>query len=125
MGKYRGYVVANKGPKGRTAMRDSGSKTFKTKVEAIKNIKSDNARWMKKNYSSEYVQKSGFEYGAVPDGKFKDGAVGNKNLLKWHDKGKKTDTGGFGGLDTLQNELGKANAFAKKNLYPPGSGKKY
>jgi hypothetical protein len=67
MGKYRGYVVAKKGPKGRTAMRDSGSKTFKTK-----------------------------------------------------DKGK-TDTGGFGGLDTLQNELGKANAFAKKNLYPPGS----
>ena len=121
MGKWRGYVVSSKGPKGRTAMRDSGSKTFKTRAEAIKNMKSDNKRWMSKNYSSEYVKSSGFEYGAVPDGKFKDGSVGNENLLKWHDSNKnnmsKTITPGS--TEYMQEQLNKANVFAKKNLYPP------
>ena len=124
MGKYRGYVVANKGPKGRTAMRDSGSKTFKTRAEAIKNMKSDNQKWMSKNYSSEYVKSSGFEYAAVPDGKFKDGSVGNENLLKWHDSNKNNNTSKTpGSTGYMQEQLSKANMFAKKNLYPPGSGK--
>ena len=124
MPKYRGYVVANKGPKGRTAMRDSG-KTFKTRAEAIKNMKSDNQKWMSKNYSSEYVKSSGFEYGAVPDGKFADGSEGNKKLLKWHDAnkdGRKELLGKKGYMrGQLQDQLGKTNEFARKNLYPPGS----
>ena len=81
---WRGYVIANKGRMGRVAMRDSG-KTFATKAAAIKNMKGDNNKWMKKNYSPEWVEKANFEYGAVPDGKFKDGSQGNKSLLKWHD----------------------------------------
>lgn len=124
MGKWRGYVVSSKGPKGRQAMRDSG-KTFKTKAEAIKNMKSDNKKWMTKNYSSQYVKDSGFEYGAVQDGKFKDGMEGNKKLLKWHDantKGRQELLGKRGFMQgELQEQLRKANAFAKKNLYPPGT----
>ena len=64
MVRYRGYVVAKKGPYGkRVAMRDSGKKTFTTK-------------------------KAGFEYGAVADGLFRDGGEGNKNLLKWYESKK-------------------------------------
>ena len=43
MPKYRGYVVANRGPKGRTAMRDSG-KAHSTKAGAIADMKRDNSR---------------------------------------------------------------------------------
>ena len=92
MGKYRGYVVANKGGHGRVAMRDSG-KTFLSEEKAINNMKSDNARWMEKNYNPEWVKRAGFEYGAVEDGKFKDGSEGNKKLLKWHDNKKKKPDG--------------------------------
>lgn len=91
MTNYRGYVVANKHG-GRVAMRDSG-KTHSTEKKAIDNMKSDNARWMEKNYNPEWVKRAGFEYGAVEDGKFKDGYEGNKNLLKWHDKKKGVSDG--------------------------------
>ncbi len=123
MPKYRGYVVANKGPKGRTAMRDSG-KTHSTKAGAISDMKKDNSRWMKKNYSDEWARKANFQYGAVPDGKFKDGSAGNENLLKWHDSNKKnnnTNTNSKpGSTGYMQEQLKKADLFAKKNLYPPG-----
>lgn len=89
MVRYRGYVVAKKGPYGKkVAMRDSGKKTFATKKAAIKDMRTDNNRWMKKNYSTEWVKKAGFEYGAVVDGMFMDGSDGNKNLLKWHESKK-------------------------------------
>ena len=88
MARYRGYVVANKGGHGRVAMRDSGKKTFATKRAAIKDMRADNTKWMKKNYNPAWVKKAGFEYGAVIDGLFKDGSEGNKNLLKWHDSKK-------------------------------------
>ena len=124
MPKYRGYVVANKGPKGRTAMRDSG-KTHSTKAGAISDMKKDNSRWMKKNYSDEWARKANFKYGAVPDGKFADGSEGNKKLLKWHDAnkdGRKDLLGKKGYMrGQLQDQLGKTNEFARKNLYPPGS----
>lgn len=89
MVRYRGFVVANKGPGGRRAMRDSGKKTYPTKKGAIRDMRGDNDRWMKKNYSSDFVKKSNFEYGAVPDGMFPDGMEGNKALLAWHDAQKK------------------------------------
>ena len=89
MVRYRGYVVAKKGPYGKkVAMRDSGKKTFATKKAAIKDMRTDNNRWMKKNYSTGWVKKAGFEYGAVVDGMFMDGSDGNKNLLKWHESKK-------------------------------------
>lgn len=48
MVRYRGYVVAKKGPYGKkVAMRDSGKKTFTTKRAAIKDMRADNNRWMK------------------------------------------------------------------------------
>ena len=56
---WRGYVIANKGRMGRVAMRDSG-KTFATKAAAIKNMKGDNIKWMKKIYSPEGGEKSIF-----------------------------------------------------------------
>lgn len=88
MTRYRGYVVANKGAHGRVAMRDSG-KTHTTKKAAIVNMKSDNKKWMEKNYNPAWVKRAGFEYGAVEDGRFKDGSKGNENLLRWHDEDKK------------------------------------
>tara|TARA_B100000029_G_scaffold134258_1_gene128513 strand:- start:1322 stop:1702 length:381 start_codon:yes stop_codon:yes gene_type:complete len=125
MPKYRGYVVANRGPKGRTAMRDSG-KAHSTKAGAIADMKRDNSRWMKKNYSDEWARKANFQYGAVPDGKFADGSEGNKKLLKWHDanqEGRKELLGKKGFMrGQLQDQLNKTNKFAKRNLYPPGSG---
>ena len=87
MPKYRGYVVAKKGPLGRVAMRDSG-KAHATRVGAIKDMRADNKRWMQKNYNEQWVKQANFEYGAVEDGKFKDGSEGNKKLLTWHDKKK-------------------------------------
>ena len=92
MPKYRGYVVANKGH-GRVAMRDSG-KPHATKKAAIANMKGDNKRWMEKNYDDAWVSKAKFEYGAVEDGRFKDGSEGNKKLLQWHEqKSKKIGMG--------------------------------
>ena len=45
MVRYRGYVVAKKGPYGKkVAMRDSGKKTFTTKRAAIKDMRADNNR---------------------------------------------------------------------------------
>lgn len=83
--KYRGYVVAKKGPKGRQAMRSTG-RTYSTRKAAIDDMKSDNERWMAMNYGPEFGAKKNFEYGAVESGKFPKGPGGNKELLKWHDK---------------------------------------
>ena len=95
MGKWRGYVVANKGGHGRVAMRDSG-KTFDTRQSAIANMQSDNSKWMKKNYSPQWAKAANFEYGAVQDGQFKDGSKGYKKLLEWHDAGKSASQASHG-----------------------------
>ena len=98
-------------------MRDSG-KTHSTKAGAIADMKRDNSRWMKKNYSDEWARKANFQYGAVPDGKFADGSEGNKKLLKWHDasqEGRKELLGKKGFMrGQLQDQLSKTNQFAKK-----------
>ena len=115
MVKYRGFVVANKGPGGRRAMRDSGKKTYPTKKGAIRDMRGDNDRWMKKNYSSDFVKKSNFEYGAVPDGMFPDGIEGNKKLLAWHDaQNTKKNTTGRNGLWQI---CGKPKCNCKKSLF--------
>tara|TARA_B100000029_G_C17326587_1_gene870146 strand:- start:90 stop:398 length:309 start_codon:yes stop_codon:yes gene_type:complete len=85
--KWRGYVVAKRGPKGRQAMRATG-KTHDTRATAKKKMQSQNERWMKMNYGPKFGDPDNFEYGAVPAGKFAKGPEGNKELLKWHDEKK-------------------------------------
>ena len=67
--KYRGYVVAKKGPKGRQAMRSTG-RTYSTRKAAIDDMKGDNERWMAMNYGPEFGANKNYEYGAVESGKF-------------------------------------------------------
>jgi len=82
--KWRGYVVAKKGPKGRTAMRSTGD-THETSSKAKNKMKSQNNKWMEMNYGQKFGNPDNFEYGAVPAGKFPKGPEGNKKLLEWHD----------------------------------------
>ena len=124
MGKYRGYVVAKRGPKGRTAMRSTG-RTYASKKAAINDMRKDNAKWMEMNYGPKFGDSKNFEYGAVQTGKFQKGPEGNKKLLAWHDANSKGRSELLGKKDfmkrTLQDQLKKTNNFAKRNLYPPGS----
>ena len=124
MPKYRGYVVAKRGPKGRQAMRSTG-RTYSTKKAAINDMRKDNSKWMEMNYGSGFGNPKNFEYGAVQSGKFPKGPEGNKKLLAWHDANKtgRNELLGRSGFmkGQLQDQLSKTNAFARKNMYPPGS----
>ena len=52
-------------------------------------MKKKNDNWMSLNYDDQFINDSGFEYGAIDVGagkyKFKKGKEGNKKLLKFHD----------------------------------------
>ena len=83
---WRPYIVSNKYGK-RQAMRDT--KLYESKKKAINSMKKKNDNWMSLNYDDQFINDSGFEYGAIDVGagkyKFKKGKEGNKKLLKFHD----------------------------------------
>jgi len=82
---WRPYIVSNKYGK-RQAMRDT--KLYDSKKKAISSMKKKNNNWMSLNYDDQFINDSGFEYGAIDVGagkyKFKKGKEGNKELLKFH-----------------------------------------
>ncbi len=83
---WRPYIVSNKYGK-RQAMRDT--KLYDSKKKAIASMKKKNDRWMTLNYDDQFINDSGFEYGAIYVGskkyKYPKGKEGNKKLLKFHD----------------------------------------
>ena len=78
-------------------MRDT--KLYKTREEAIRNMKVKNKRWMELNYDKTYSKASNFEYGAVEVGKdgykYKKGREGNKKLLSDLNKMQKSSSNFF------------------------------
>ena len=68
-------------------MRDT--KLYDSKKKAIASMKKKNDRWMTLNYDDQFINDSGFEYGAIDVGskkyKYPKGKEGNKKLLKFHD----------------------------------------
>ena len=74
---WRPYIVSNKYGK-RQAMRDT--KLYDSKKKAISSMKKKNDRWMTLNYDDQFINDSGFEYGAIDVGagkyKFKKGKEG-------------------------------------------------